>query len=529
MRVINSQDMQEIEAKCVESYGFSASLIIENLGPRGADWISDELLQDKSYGEIMVLVGAGNNGADGLSIARQLVNRGHRVRAFVLFPEELKSAELKQQILMAENFGVKVDPAKKIEQLSSYFAQTQNEFLVIDAIFGTGVRLPVSDYLFDIFNLVNQYASVMVSIDMPSGICSNTGRKEGSAIYADYTLAIGLPKVGHYMEAGLQHTGDLLVLDAGFPTEILQGGSTSVLTVDSFKDLFSKRNKFAHKNSFGHTLVVAGSFGLTGAAAMAAEAALKVGTGLVTAVTWQENYQELQAAVINEVMTGVIPISELDKQAEISRFNRYDCIVVGPGLGRSAGARDVVLGILQNFAGPIVIDADALNCLSLQEDRTLLSERKAPTILTPHIGEFARFIDVPKEKLLKNPLGYLKELVESLNSTIVMKGSCTYLGFPDGQIYINHFPNDGMASGGTGDVLAGMIGGLLAQTTPQLKEHGIFRENSRFYAAVRCAVYAHTLAGKYAVDSNGARAMTAKSIIENFAAAFLEIENETQE
>ena len=262
---------------------------------------------------------------------------------------------------------------------------------------------------------------------------------------------------------------------------------------------------------------------------MASMAALKVGTGLVTASTWEECYPELCSRIVPEVMTGLIPTEKADVDDIIKELARWDSIVLGPGLGRGPRARSTVLKVLNHFAGPVIVDADAIRVLNIEEDAEILSARKWPTILTPHMGEFADFMKADKEKVLENPMEYLKNLVERTNSCILLKGACSFLGLPSGEVYINYFPNDGMASGGSGDVLSGILGGLLAQSPMQVRSSAMFADKSIVYESLKLGIAAHTLAGKYAAQTHGARAMTAGSLIESLSRAFKEIEGEDEE
>ena len=522
MRVVNLKEMRNIESTAAKEYGFDERLIIENVGFQGADAIEKKFLKKQTYGEIAVLVGRGNNGSDGMAIARHLKNRGHSIRAFLLFCDELTN-ELKNQIHMAKSYGVKISEVKNIEQINSYFTQTQDEYLVIDAVLGTGCRLPLSDFLFDIFTIVNSHATVMIAVDIPSGITGDTGESSNIAINADCTLAIGLPKQGHYMGAGTRCCGEIVFLNGGLPQKLLEGGEKHLLTPNSVMELFEERDQFAHKKNFGHVLVVGGSPGLTGALLMASTAALKVGTGLVSAVTWEENYSDLTTRITPEIMTGLIPMEEEDVESILRYLKKFDAIVLGPGLGQSQKARLVVVSVLNHYAGPVVVDADAINVLSIKKDQEVFSKRKGLTVFTPHMREFARFINLSMEKVTLWPMKYLKDFIDQTNSCLILKGPCTYLGLPNGELFINYFPNAGMASGGSGDVLAGILGGILAQNVPEKRQSGHFSENSPYFKGLCLGLMAHTLAGKHAAKNLGVRAMSAGSIIDHLSHAFLEM------
>jgi hydroxyethylthiazole kinase-like uncharacterized protein yjeF len=525
MRVVNLQEMKAIEIRSLEEFNFSESLIVENVGIRGADFIQCSLLENESYGEIVILAGHGNNAADGLAIGRHLVNRGLIVRAFMLFPDEPYSGELKNQVELAKRYGVKISNLTSVDQITGYFNQTQEDYFILDAILGTGVRLPISNYLFEIINIANHYSDVMVSVDMPSGISGESGGLSSTAIEADYTMTIGLPKTGLYISDGAQKSGEIVTLDAGYPQALIEGGNKALLTPESVAKIMKTRNKFNHKNRFGHGLVIGGSQGLTGALVMAANSALKVGAGLVTAVTWDESYNELSARISNEIMIGKIPSTDQNRTHYRNSLEKYDSIVIGPGLGQSDEAREIVLDVLGHYSGPLVIDADAMNVLSLKDDMKIMQMRTTPIIFTPHLGEFARFIGAEVEEILERPISYVKEFVEQTNSTLILKGACTYLGFPDGKVYLNYYPNDGMATGGSGDVLAGILGGLLAQRINQKEQSNLFTTNSEYYQASCLSVMIHSLAGKQAAEKLGVRAMTANSLIENLSDAFFELES----
>jgi NAD(P)H-hydrate epimerase len=522
---VNSKEMQEIEKVSYEKFHLNESLIIENVGLQGALYIDEEFLKDEKFSEIVVLVGKGNNGSDGLAIARQLKNKDKTVRAFLLFPNEIpKGSELEKQINLAKAFGVKITEVKNTEQITTYFTQTQESFLVIDAILGTGTRLPLSQFLFEIINCTNQYATTIVSVDIPSGITGDCGEMSSVAVEAQLTLAVGLPKTGCFVAQGMRHSGKIHVLDAGFPKKLLKEGDRNLLLPHDVAKLVKKRDKFDHKNRFGHVLVIGGSKGLTGALILAATSALKVGAGLVTALTWEENYLELVTRIIPEVMTGTIPIEGnlVDIESIFVELDKFSCIVLGPGLGKTKKAKQVVLEVLNHFQGPVVLDADGLKVLNLKEHGQVLAKRKGPTILTPHMAEFSVLSNVPLDKILSDPLTYMNDLIDETNCSFVLKGPTTFLGFPNDKIFINHFPNDGLAKGGSGDVLSGMIGGIISQVKA---DSNVYKKTEKVYNATALAVCLHTLAGKFSSEKYGNFSMTAGSLIKNLPKAFRHLFN----
>lgn len=532
MRIVNQAEMKQIEKVSEEKYFFNEELIIENVGVQAASFIYEQLMDAALLDrELVFLIGKGNNGADGLSIARHLSNMGVSLRAFNLFSDDECSSEVLEQMKKARAFGVKVNTLNSTDQLDGYLSHYSTDIIFVDAIFGTGVRLPLSNFLYEIIHYVNQHSNYTIAIDIPSGIEGDTGFMQGNAITADMTLAVALPKIGYYQADGAKKVGEIHVLSAGFPqVELEEAGDKYLLDFQYLLGKLNTRNKFADKKTFGHTLVIGGSHGLTGALTLASQSALKVGAGLVTGVTWQAQYPEFLARLIPEIMTGYIPLDQNLWPNLIRDLNKnYDAIVIGPGLARSARARRIVLEIMNNYDGPLVIDADAINVLSLKEDQQTFSHRAAPTVITPHFGEFAKFCDISVEELERKPIDYLNKLVEMINCTVVLKGPCTYLGSPSGKTFINFSPNDGMATGGSGDVLAGILGGLLGQDKGLKEKNSLYDVYESFDQIIGIGMLIHSLSGRYAADKVGVRSMTATSLVEHLPLAFQLIDEKLEE
>lgn len=523
MRIVSTDEMQEIEKLSKSEFGFDEKLIIENAGLLGANTIEKVLLDKKVQAEIIFLVGKGNNGADGMAMARHLVNRGFRCRAFVLFAEKECKVGLSEQLKMAKSYGVKIDYIDTAFQLSSYLNEV-GAGAIVDCLFGTGVQLPLSNFLYDVIDYVNSYGSLIFSVDIPSGVSGDSGAVQGNAIKAYMTLAIGYPKLGHYISNAPRFTGLLEILNVGFPASFEQKGDKFLLNPEHMMDLVNPRDKFADKKVYGHSLVLGGSHGLTGAAALAAKASLHVGSGLVTVATWEPQYQELIPRLIPEIMTGYIPLDIKKWDRIIQDLNKYSSVVIGPGLARSTRARRLVLEVLNNFDGPVIVDADAINVLNFSEDKKAFTLRNAPTVLTPHFGEFAKFTGLHYDELKNKPVKYLKELVDSINCTVVLKGPCTFLGCTDGSVYFNYLPNDGMATGGAGDVLAGILGGLLGQDSQIKEKLTLVDRYEAFNRTVAFSIYLHSLCGQIAAADFGVRTMAANSLIESLPKAFKKVD-----
>ncbi len=525
MRIVTPQEMKELEAISREKYQFDDKLIIENVGLIGAERIVQKLGDDLKSCELIFFIGNGNNGADGLSIARHIMKFGVKPCAFLLFDEKQSSIEHAYQLRKARAFGVKVYMATDVSDVESYFSQVASPKVVVDAIFGTGVRFPLPQHLYEVINLINHESSYTISLDIPTGVEGEHGAAFGNAVQADMTLAVALPKLGYYQGEGAKLLGEIELIEIGFPRELTSvGGDKFLLSKADISKEDGPRNKFGDKKIFGHTLVIGGSHGLTGAPVMAATSALKVGAGLVTACTWEPQYHEMMFRLIPEIMTGYIPNDQGKWTKVLQDLDRYDSIVIGPGLARSTRSRKVVLEILNNFSGPVVLDADAINVLSMKEDSSVFAMRNAPTVLTPHMGEFSRFSGYSMEEVNRRPFQHLREVIERINCSVILKGPCTYLGLTNGKTYFNFSPNDGMATGGVGDVLAGIMGGLLSQEANLKKRDSLYNIYENMNRTILKAVMIHTEAGKFAVAKHGVRSMTATSLIEFFPDAFKSIE-----
>lgn len=280
------------------------------------------------------------------------------------------------------------------------------------------------------------------------------------------------------------------------------------------KKLLDRKDESAHKNMFGHILVIGGSSGMTGASILSSRAALAVGSGLVTAATWQKSYAELTYRMIPEVMTTIIGKPLLEE------IDKYSALVIGPGIGKGLAIRRTVVDLIKQYQGPIVIDADGINALSFEKDIKLLQSRDSFTVVTPHVGELARFIGKRSSEISNDTIGILKKHASLAKICFVLKGATTYITDKGEDIFYNQAPNNGMATAGSGDVLAGIIGGLIGQ----MRE---LNDQVNFGEVVQLGVLLHSLAGKYAERNLGKYSMTAGSIVNFLPKAFFELQDES--
>lgn len=527
MRIVSTKEMKDIEKKASEKYHFHENHIIENVGKSASIFILDQIIPQYQNSDIVFLIGKGNNGADGLSIARHLSSLGHNSYALMFFDEKESSERNLEQVKMAKAFGVSIIRIKELQDVESFVDHLSPNIIFIDALFGTGVHLPLSHFIYEVIHFVNSHSSCTIAIDMPSGVQGDTGYIQGNAIKANFTLAVGFPKLGYFLTDGQTHIGEVEILDVGLPFDLKQEeGDKYLLFLDMLKGQSELRNKFSDKKFFGHTLILGGSHGLTGAVSLAGQAALKSGSGLVTTVTWEPQYHEMIPRLIPELMTGFIPLDTSKWGPLIQGLDKYASIVIGPGLARSTRARKLVLEVLESYNGPVVLDADAINVLNLREDAKIFALRNGPTLLTPHYGEFSRFTGISFEDIKSNPLTHLKNLIEEINCAVLLKGACTFLGFPNGKTYFNYFPNDGMATAGTGDVLAGILGGLMSQESLLKEKVSLVNRYDKFIEIIAEAVLIHTEAGRISSQTVGGRSMTAMNVVHSLQQVFKEIDGE---
>ncbi len=454
----------------------------------------------------VVFCGPGNNGGDGIAAARILMDMGFSVRCLLVgsrekMTEDARSMERELQSAggTLENF----DPSDE-----GLTAELKAAGVLVDAIFGIGLKRPLEGEALAAVKAINGAGRPVVSADIPSGVSADTGAVLGAAVRADRTVTFSLAKPGHFVEPGGVYTGELLVRDIGLPADIVKKAGCGVYAIHGEDLALPKRAAVSHKGDYGKLLIAAGSVGYTGAPALCARAAVRGGAGLVYLAVPADIY-EIEAGKLDEAMVFPAAGSETGRFAREAipaveeRLAGCGVCVVGPGLGRDEDTAAVTATVLRAAGGPIVADADAL--WAIAETPELLAGAAGPVVLTPHEGEFARLLGRPVGDRLTDALAYAGEH----KCALVLKGHRTICAFPDGKAYIIDAGNPGMASGGTGDVLAGVIGALLGQFPPR--------------RAVVTACWLHARAGDIAAEKVGEYALQAGDIIDALPQAELEI------
>jgi len=479
MKVVSAFQMKNLDRRAIEEFGIPGIVLMENAG-RATIEVIDKYFPAMSMRKIIIIAGSGNNGGDGFVIGRHLLNRGVEVEAFLLGNKTKVSGHAKVNLELYQ----KMRPVQELhrqEDLMKFQTQRGDADLVIDAILGTGVNTDVRGLYRDIIDYINALPTPVVSVDIPSGIDASTGKIMGTAIYADLTVTFGLPKVGLLIHPGLDRVGILEVADISIPHYLVQEENIQVELLEAHElfPLLKQRDSNSHKGNYGHVLIIAGSVGKTGAAALSSDAALKIGAGLVT-LGVPASLNPVMEVKLTEVMTE--PLAETASQTlstkSLPRIQELmegkKVLALGPGISTHPETIAVVQHIIRNSGIPLIVDADGINALG--QKPSVLQEAQCPIVLTPHPGEMSRLTGTSIEEVQDDRIGVAKKFAQEYGVVLVLKGARTIIAEPNGNIYINSTGNPGMASGGTGDVLTGMITGLVAQgyTISEASRLGVF-------------------------------------------------------
>ena len=523
-RLVTAEQMRALDRRATEEYGIPSLLLMENAG-RAVFQAADEMLDGAAGCAVLIVAGQGNNGGDGFVAARHLHNAGACVIAAYYGDRDTAKGDALLNIQIAEQIAAKsegtlqIKPSPSEAQLQQLIADSD---LVIDALLGTGIKGEVREPLASVIKCVN--ASVdpfILAVDVPSGVDADTGTFDGPVVRADATVTFALPKTGLVTYPGAANVGELIVADIGIPIGALQDSGSQTRVLDRLQVIgaLTPRPPDAHKGTFGHLAIVAGSVGMTGSAALAAQGALRLGTGLVT-VAVPESLNDIMEAKLTEAMTIPVPdtdarafgMASLDATLEI--IQNRTAAVIGPGFGRDGDTVAFTLELIKRLNRPAIIDADALFALSTDLDA--LKDCEAPLILTPHPGEMATLLGTTASEVQSNRLEVARSFAAEHDVTVILKGAGTVVAAPDGSAFINPVGAPGMASGGVGDVLSGMIGGLLAQGRDPID-------------AGCAAVYLHARAGEIAQEVLGEEAVIASDVADSLADAVQELKQETAE
>ncbi|MCX6578074.1 MAG: NAD(P)H-hydrate dehydratase [Candidatus Aminicenantes bacterium] len=504
MKVLTSQQMKEIDRKTIEEIGIPGPVLMENAGLEIVRVIRasfPEIQKEK----VLIVAGKGNNGGDGLVMARHLWNLGGRPKVFLLAAKQDVKGDAALNLGIADKIGVDIVEILSVEDWKKNKRELSAATLIVDAIFGTGLMNPAGGIYATAIEDINKTKAYKVAIDIPSGLSSDTFQIIGPAVKADLTVTLGAPKIGHVFPPAEDWIGELVIADISLPPFLFEDESLKLEVVEkqALMPYFKRRRRDSHKGTYGHLLILAGSLGKTGAAVMAGKAALKVGAGLVTVGTPQ-SCLPIVARSMMELMTEPLPetgkktIAREALPKAVKLLPGKDAVLIGPGISTHPSTADFVLSLLPKVKCPVVIDADALNVLAGHLD--VLKPLAGRAVLTPHPGEFARLLGLSVKNVLDNRLELVPQFAEKYRVYLVLKGYRTLIANPQGKVYINPTGNPGMASGGSGDVLSGMIASLIIQEKDIL-------------GATLAAVYLHGLSGDIGAGRLGERPLIAGDLI----------------
>jgi hydroxyethylthiazole kinase-like uncharacterized protein yjeF len=513
MRVVTATTMQDIDRQTIDTFGISGLTLMENAGQSCVDAVVEEF---GAQGYAVVIAGKGNNGGDGYVVARLLRRAGWDVHVFILAEQGQISGDAATNLSKLPWEDVTYCPqAGQLPAL--HMDEITRADVIVDAIFGTGLRSDVTGLYQEAIEIINASGRPVLAVDIPSGIHGTTGRVLGTAVRASITVTFAFAKLGHVLYPGAQHTNKLIVADIGIPPNVMEAAPGYDLLNDDFiRPMLRRRDRQAHKGQFGHCLVIAGSTGKTGAAALSANSAMRAGSGLVTLAVAESLHAILEIKT-TEVMTAPLPDSN-SGHVTSSAFPAIekllegkDAVALGPGLGKRPGTTALVQTIVEGVSLPLVIDADGLNALA--EDITVLRRKKsADIILTPHPGEMARLLgtSIPDVEAIR--ISVAQEFARNFGVYLILKGARTIIASPTGIAAINGSGNPGMASGGMGDVLTGIIVSLLGQ-------------HYSAWDACRIGVYLHGYAANLVADEKGEIGMSASDVQEMLPYAYNKLIN----
>ncbi len=502
MKISRVKEMRELDGRAVKEYGVKEEILMENAGLAATSVIMQEVgIQDKNF---VIICGSGNNGGDGLVVARKLISNGGNVTVYMPGnPKKFKGAA-KFNYDIAKKLKIKIlslnDPKKIKSKLDDYD-------LIIDAVFGTGLDRDVEGKYNDAIEIMNNAGKPVMSLDIPSGINGNNGQVLGTAVRADYTVTFGLPKLGNLLYPGYDYNGKLFVTHISFPPELHDGKHLKIAVNDPLP--LPKRQSDGHKGTFGKVLFVAGSSNYLGAPYFAAQSFLMAGGGLSYLAT-PDTVSRFIGNKGSEIVfvpqipteTGSISLKNLDALLEIT--GDVDLVVIGPGLSTNKETQQLIRDLCAEITKPVLIDGDGITAISGFQDS--IKARSAETIVTPHPGEMARLTAMKISEIQSKPVEVVQATAKALNATVVLKGAHTLIAHKDKSTLINLSGNPGMATAGSGDVLTGAIAAM----------YGIGFDLRQ---AVNMGVFVHGLAGDLAAKEVGTDGMVAGDIMRMLPAA----------
>lgn len=516
MKLLKAEEMKKIDRMASTDYEIPSLILMENAGLRTVE-IIDEMLDEPAGKTVVVIAGKGNNGGDGMVVARHLINAGVTVDVFMMGEDDQMTVDASTNYRILKKMTDRIYPLFEEQHLDRLMLSLLVCDIIVDSMYGIGFKGTMGDFDTRVTKMVNWCKSPVVAVDIPSGVEADTGKVHGEAIKACQTVTFALPKIGLVLEPGKEYAGTLRVADISIPRSLLNSPElkTSLITDAMVKSFIYPRAPETHKGSYGHALIIGGSPGMTGAVRMSSFAALRIGAGVVTAAvpvsvlsTTAADHMEVMTTPLAETERSTIALEALPVINNL--LATTSVCAIGPGMSRYPEANAVISFVLEKACIPLVIDADGIN--ALQGDADILKNRQVPVVLTPHPGEMARLVGRSIEEIQGNRMELAREFAIEYGVCLVLKGNKTVVALPSGEVFINITGNPGMATAGSGDVLSGMIAGLIAQ-------------GLRTRDAAITAVYLHGLAGDHAAREKGQRGIVAGDILNAIPYILKQLEN----
>ena len=514
MFLVTADEMQRMDRATIDSFGIPGRVLMENAG-RGATAFFLEAFHRDHPGAVGIVAGRGNNGGDGFVMARYLHQNGIRTTVFLLSQRDRIKGNAAANLKLLDAMGVPVVELADAAAFESSKLLMRHQHTWIDAILGTGLSSDVRGFFRTIIEFINRQVRPVFAVDIASGLNSDTGRVCGACIQAAATATFGFAKVGHLCYPGRTFTGQLKIIDIGIPKHLAAKISCRqhLITPGTLKNGIPQRSATAHKGHTGHLLILAGSPGKTGAAALTAAAAMRTGAGLVT-LGIPKSLNPVLETMVTEAMTVGLPetadgaLDESAHESVISLMEGKRCLAIGPGLGTHASTGRLVGRLIEESPVPLVIDADGLNLIAAEP--SVLSRRRSPIVLTPHPGEMASLSGHSTADIQDDRIGHARAFAERHQVHLVLKGAATVVARPDGTVFVNATGNPGMAAGGMGDVLTGLIAGLVTQ-------------GMEASAAAQTGVYLHGMAADRMAEKKAPVGYLATEVIDTLPEAMHEL------
>ncbi|GAA0610690.1 NAD(P)H-hydrate dehydratase [Virgibacillus siamensis] len=507
MYIVTANEMYGIDRYTTEEIGMDGKMLMENAGRAISERIESNI---KNTDVITVFAGSGNNGGDGYVIARTLLNRGYQITVIQVVPDEKITGDARYYKNLFINCGGSISITGDPVEIDEALNQTD---IVIDAILGIGVKGELREPIKTIVDTINDSPVRVISADIPSGLPADEGAAAFDSVQADYTIIVGYPKMSTFLQHTAPFYGEWETVDIGFPESAQTSLTRSVWTDRQFKNKMPDRKKDSHKGDHGRGLIIGGSEEMPGSIVMTVRAALRAGAGLVTAGSVKQAIPVIASQCIEATNLKLKEFDGVISGDQSIPYQNYDAIALGMGLGRHESTRSIVINAVRQVDGPLILDADGL--YHIQHDLELFKGRTAPAVITPHPGEMAMLTGVSVQEILREPFAYSIEFARMYQAFVVLKGSFTIVTAPNGHQSVNTTGNQGLAKGGSGDVLTGII---LAMTM----------QHEDLFDALRNACFVHGKAADLLVsNSHSVYDLMATDVVEGIGKVYRTFSAET--